>query len=78
MDRGRNSTHTERNKMTQQTENLDLLSDILQILNTYLLLRDATNNQLMQELNKQDKVYFERIIKDLDLIKKHLNIKEES
>ena len=63
--------------MNQQTENLDLLSDILQVLNTYLLLRDATNNQLMQELNKQDKVYFERIIRDLDLIKKHLNIKED-
>lgn len=63
--------------MTDPRENLDLLSDILQVLNTYLLLKDASNNELMQELQKQDKVYFERIIRDLDLIKKHLNIKED-
>lgn len=58
------------------TENLDLLSDLLQILNTYLLLRDATNNQLMKELQHQNTEYFERIVKDLNLIKKALNIKE--
>lgn len=63
--------------MTQQTENLDLLSDLLQILNTYLLLRDASNNELMQELQKQDKIYLERIVKDLALIKQKLGIKEE-
>ena len=57
-------------------ERLDLLSDLLQILNTYLLLRDATNNQLMQELQHQNTEYFEKITKDLDLIKKELGIKE--
>ena len=63
--------------MTDPRENLDLLSDILQVVNFYLLMKDANNNQIMKELQKQDKVYFERIVKDLDLIKKHLNIKEE-
>ena len=55
-------------------ERLDLLSDLLQVLNTYLLLRDATNNQLMQELQHQNTEYFEKITKDLDLIKKELEI----
>ena len=64
--------------MTQPTENLDLLSDILQVFNTYLLLKDASNNQLIEELRKQDAEYLERIVKDLDLIKKALNIKEQN
>ena len=63
-------------KTTNPTENLDLLSDMLQIYNTYLLLKDATNNELMKELQHQNTDYFERIVKDLELIKKHLNIKE--
>ena len=63
--------------MSNPRETLDLLSDVLQVYNTYLLQKDATNNQLMQELQKQDTVYFERIIKDLDLIKQKLGIKEQ-
>ena len=64
--------------MTQKQvfENLDLLSDILQVLNTYLLLKDATNNQVMKALQDQNTKYFEKITKDLELIKKTLNIKE--
>ena len=64
--------------MSNPRETLDLLSDVLQVYNTYLLQKDATNNQLMQELQKQDAVYFERIVKDLDLIKQKLGIKEDS
>ena len=60
--------------MTKPTENLDLLSDMLQIYNTYLLLKDATNNELMKELQHQNTDYFERIVKDLELIKKKLDI----
>lgn len=63
--------------MTQPRENLDLLSDILQVLNTYLLLKDASNDQLMSELQKQDTQYFEKIVKDLDLIKQKLGIKDD-
>lgn len=60
--------------MTDPRENLDLLSDILQVLNTYLLLKDASNNELMKELQKQDTEYFERIVKDLEKIKEKLGI----
>lgn len=60
--------------MTTPTENLDLLSDILQVLNTYLLLKDASNNELMQELQHQNTEYFEQIIKDLTKIKERLGI----
>ena len=58
--------------MKNAQENLDLLSDVLQIYNTHLLLKDATNNQIMKELQKQDEVYFERILKELEDIKKLL------
>lgn len=60
--------------MQQTRENLDLLSDVLQIVNFYLLMKDANNNQIMEELQRQDKVYLDKIINDLELIKKHLGI----
>lgn len=62
--------------MTTPTENLDLLSDLLQVYNTYLLLKDASNNQLMEELQHQNTEYFEQIIKDLTKIKEKLNIND--
>lgn len=62
--------------MDQKLQNLDLLSDICQLISLYLLLKDASNDQLMEELQRQNTKYFERIIKDLDLIKKALKIKE--
>ena len=60
--------------MTQARENLDLLSDILQVVNFYLLMKDASNDQLMKELQRQDKIYLDKITKDLELIKEHLGI----
>ena len=54
--------------MTDPRENLDLLSDILQVVNFYLLMKDANNNQIMQELQKQDTEYFEKIIKQLNVL----------
>ena len=63
--------------MTQARENLDLLSDILQVVNFYLLMKDASNDQLMKELQRQDKLYLERIVKNQELIMKALNIKGE-
>lgn len=62
--------------MTTPTENLDLLSDILQVYNTYLLLKDASNDQIMKALQEQNTQYFERIIADLYKIKKKLDIKD--
>lgn len=62
--------------MTNPRETLDLLSDVLQVYNTYLLQKDATNNQIMKALQDQNTRYFEKITKDLESIKKALNIKE--
>ena len=64
--------------MTEARENLDFLSDVLQIVNFYLLMKDANNNQIMKELQHQNTDYFEKIVKDLDLIKKKLGIIEKN
>lgn len=47
---------------------LDLVSDVSQLISLYLLLKDASNNEIMKELQKQNEVYFERIIKLLETI----------
>ena len=53
---------------------LDLASLILQIYNLILLMQDFNNSDLMQELQKQDIQYFEKIIKNqneiLNLLRK--------
>ena len=43
--------------------NLDMASLILQVYNLILLIQDFNNTDLMQELQKQDKEYLEKIIK---------------
>lgn len=48
--------------------NLDTASLILQIYNLILLMQDFNNSDLMQELQKQDSNYLERIIKQNDEI----------
>ena len=63
--------------MSQALDRLDLVSDISQLISLYLLLQDASNNDLMRELQNQNTEYFERIIKDLQLIKNKLGIKED-
>ena len=42
--------------------NLDLTSLILQLYSVILLLQDYNNRDLMQELQRQDKEYLEKII----------------
>ncbi len=44
--------------------NLDLASLILQMYSLILLIQDYNNSDLMQELQKQDTHYFEKIIKN--------------
>ena len=57
--------------------NLDTASLILQIYNLILLMQDFNNTDLMQELQKQDTQYFEKIIKNqeeiLNLLRKEDN-----
>lgn len=53
---------------------IDITSLFLQILSLQILFQDYNNTDLMQELQKQDTQYFERIIKNqeeiLDLLRK--------
>ena len=57
--------------------NLDMASLILQLYNLILLMQDFNNTDLMQELQKQDTQYFEKIIKNqeeiLNLLRKEDN-----
>ena len=56
---------------------LDLSSFILQLYSLLLLLQDYNNSDLMQELQKQDKQYFETIIKNQNEILEILKRKED-
>ncbi len=48
--------------------NLDTTSLILQLYSLILLIQDYNNSDLMNELQKQDTQYFERIIKNQEEI----------
>jgi hypothetical protein len=50
------------------------MADCLQVYNTMLLEKDATNNDVMKALQDQNTVYFERIVKELGEIKKLLTM----
>jgi Ser/Thr protein kinase RdoA (MazF antagonist) len=57
--------------------NLDTASLILQLYSLILLIQDYNNSDLMQELQKQDNEYFEKIIENqneiLTLLRKEDN-----
>ena len=55
-----------------QNNNLDLSSFILQLISLQILFKDYNNSDLMQELQKQDTQYFEKIIKNQEEILKLL------
>ena len=48
--------------------NVDLGSFILQLISLEILFKDYNNTDLMQELQKQDTQYFEKIIKNQEEI----------
>ena len=48
--------------------NLDLSSFILQLISLQILFKDYNNSDLMEELQKQDTQYFEKIIKNQEEI----------
>ena len=56
---------------------LDVLSDILQVYNTNLLEQDASNNDVMKELQHQNKDYLESILTRLNDINERLTKLEE-
>ena len=51
-----------------RNNSLDTASLILQIYNLILLMQDFNNKDLMQELQKQDTQYFEKIVKNQEEI----------
>lgn len=58
------------------SEKLSFLSDVLQIINTYLNIKQTSSDEIMKELQKQDNVYFESILKQLNNIDKRLECLE--
>ena len=66
------------NNSTNQNElngidKLALLSNILQIVNTYLNVKQSSNDEIMGELDKQNNVFFKIIINKLEKIENKLN-----
>ena len=56
-----------------KTNTIDISSLILQMLSLEILFKDFNNTDLMQELQRQDKYYLEKIIKQNDEIKKGIH-----
>lgn len=52
---------------------LSLMADILQIANYDMNLREASNNTLMQELQKQNQEYLEIIKEEIKKLREDLN-----
>ena len=55
-------------------DKLNLAANLSQFYSLFLLLKDASNNEIMKALQEQNTVYFERIIKELEEIKKLLTV----
>lgn len=61
--------HNEVVKNDNMLDALNFISIALGFYNSYLNIQQIDNNSIMAELNKQDKKYFEKIIKLLEEIK---------
>jgi hypothetical protein len=61
--------HNEVVKNDNMLDALNFISIALGFYNSYLNIQQIDNNSIMAELNKQDKIYFEKIIKLLEEIK---------
>ena len=61
--------HNEGVKNDNMLDALNFISIALGFYNSYLNIQQIDNNSIMAELNKQDKIYFEKIIKLLEEIK---------
>lgn len=61
--------HNEVVKNDNMLDALNFISIALGFYNLYLNIQQIDNNSIMAELNKQDKIYFEKIIKLLEEIK---------
>jgi len=61
----------------KNSNSVDITSLILQALSLEILFKDYNNRDLMQELQKQDSEYLEKIIKQNEEILKILKEREE-
>lgn len=52
----------------QPAENLNIAANITQFISLFLLLKDASNSEIMEELQKQDKEYLKKIVEQNELI----------
>jgi len=50
------------------SENLSTLANLLQIASFLLLINEASNNKLLEELQNQDKTYLDKAIKQNEII----------
>lgn len=57
--------------------NLDLASDLAQFYSLFLLLKDATNADVIKKLEHQEKNYLEDIVNRLDIMEKRLTAIED-
>ena len=55
-----------------QADRLDLTANISQLISLFLLLKDASNNELMDALNQQNEKYLKKIIEQNEEILKLL------
>ena len=58
--------------LNMNNNNINNLSLLLQLISLEILFRDFNNSDLMQELQKQDTEYFQKIIKNQEEILKIL------
>lgn len=49
-------------------ENLSILANLLQIASFFLLINEASNNKLLDELHNQDENYLDKAIKQNEII----------
>lgn len=61
----------------EQIDKLDLTANISQLVSLFLLLKDASNNELMDTLNQQNEKYLKKIIEQNNLIMKKLGVDDE-
>lgn len=64
------------NQNSTPSERIDMMANWSQFVSLFLLLKDASNNEILQELNRQNALYLEKIIEQNELIIKLLEEKK--
>ena len=59
-------------------DQINFAANLTQFYNLFLLLKDATNSELMTELDHQNKDYLEKILDKLNIMEEQLNRLEKN